>query len=126
MRAAVVRSYGGPEAVVVENVSEPEAQPGEVLIDVHFAGVVFPDLLNTRGAYQLKPALPFIPGWDVAGVVRHDSGGFRAGDRVAAMSLVGGFAETVAVSKHRVFSLPLGLGFRDAAAVPLNYLTAHF
>lgn len=126
MRAAVLRSYGGPEAVAVQDVAEPDVGPGEVLIDVYFAGVVFPDLLMTKGAYQLKPPLPFIPGWEVAGVVRHDSGRFRAGDRVAAMPLVGGFAESVAVSEHRVFLLPRDFSLRDAAAVPLNYLTALF
>jgi hypothetical protein len=59
-------------------------------------------------------------------VVRADAGGFRAGDRVAAMAIIGGFAETVAVDAHRVFPLPDGVPFDKAAALPLNYLTVHF
>jgi NADPH2:quinone reductase len=97
-----------------------------VLIDVHYAGVVFPDVLNTRGEYQMRPSTPFTPGWDVAGVVREDANGFRAGDRVAAMPLIGGFAETVAADHRMVFPVPDGVSLTTAAAVPLNYLTMHF
>ena len=60
----------------------------EVLIDVEYAGVVFPDVLYTRGEYQVRPELPFIPGWEVSGVVRADAGGFRAGERVAALPMI--------------------------------------
>jgi NADPH2:quinone reductase len=126
MRAAVVHQLDGPGGVVVEEVPTPVAGEGQVLIDVHYAGVVFPDLLNTRGEYQLKPPLPFIPGWDVAGIVRHEAAGFGAGDRVAAMPLVGGFAETVAVDARMVFPLPPEVSMQSAAAIPLNYLTMHF
>ena len=93
---------------------------------MHFAGVVFPDVLQTRGEYQLRPELPFTPGWEVAGVVRKDAGGFRAGQRVAAMPVIGGFAETVAVDADMVFPLPDDVPFEKGAALPLNYLTMHF
>src|SRR4051794_11425126 len=83
-------------------------------------------MLQTRGEYQMRPELPFTPGWEVAGEVRADAGGFRAGDRVAAMPVVGGFADTVAVDAHRVFPLPDGVPLDTAAALPLNYLTVHF
>src|SRR4051812_41870302 len=97
MRAALITALTGPAAVEVHDVPEPVPRPGQVLVDVAFAGVVFPDVLQTRGEYQLRPELPFAPGWEVAGVVREDADGFRAGDRVAAMPVIGGFAETVAV-----------------------------
>jgi NADPH:quinone reductase len=116
----------GPSAVRIGDVPEPSPSPGQLLIDVHNAGVVFPDLLNTRGEYQMRPTVPFIPGWDVAGVVRDDAEGFRAGDRVAAVPLIGGFAETVAVDAQMVFPLPQTISFATAAALPLNYLTMHF
>jgi NADPH2:quinone reductase len=97
-----------------------------VTIDVHYAGVTFPDVLQTRGLYQLRPDLPFTPGWEVAGVVRADAGAFRRGDRVAAMPIVGGFAETVGVDPAMVFPVPDDVPLDVAAALPLNYLTADF
>ncbi|MGR7027378.1 NADPH:quinone oxidoreductase family protein [Geodermatophilus sp. URMC 62] len=126
MRAAVVTALTGPDAVEVRHVPEPEPAPGQVLVDVHAAGVVFPDVLQTRGEYQLRPPLPFVPGWEVSGVVRADAGGFRTGDRVAALPTLGGFAETVAVDAAMVFPLPDTVSLDAAAAVPLNHLTMHF
>ena len=126
MRAAVITELTGPDAVEVQERPEPVPEPHQVLIDVEYAGVTFPDVLQTRGLYQRRPDVPFTPGWEVSGVVRADAGGFRAGDRVAAMPITGGLAETVAVDGHMVFRLPDGLPFDKAAALPLNYLTAHF
>ncbi|WP_233517624.1 NADPH:quinone oxidoreductase family protein [Geodermatophilus marinus] len=100
--------------------------PDQVLVDVEHAGVTFPDVLQTRGRYQRRPDLPFTPGWEVSGVVRADAAGFRAGDRVAALPTTGGLAETVAVDGSMVFPLPDGVPSDRAAALPLNYLTAHF
>ncbi len=70
--------------------------------------------------------MPFTPGWEIAGVVREDSGSFRAGDRVAAMPFTGGVAESVVVDANYVFPLPDSVSFETGAALPLNYLTAHF
>lgn len=126
MKAAVVSSFDGPEAMRITEVAAPTPKPGEVLIDVHSAGVSYPDLLHTRGQHQDRPTLPFIPGWEVSGVVSADSDGFHAGDRVAAMSLLGGFAEQVAVPASLVLPIPETLSFDDAAALPLNHLTAVF
>jgi NADPH2:quinone reductase len=126
VRAAVITTLTGPDAVEIQVVAEPQPMAHQVLIDVAYAGVVFPDVLQTRGEYQQRPQLPFSPGWEVSGVVRADSGGFRAGDRVAAMPVFGGFAETVAVDEGMVFPLPDDVPFDKAAALPLNYLTAHF
>jgi NADPH2:quinone reductase len=70
--------------------------------------------------------LPFTPGWEISGVVREDSGSFRAGDRVAGMPFTGGVAESAAVDPNYVFPLPNSVSFATAAALPLNYLTAHF
>ncbi|SEO56668.1 NADPH:quinone oxidoreductase family protein [Trujillonella endophytica] len=126
MRAAVISSLTGPDSVEVRDIADPVPHPGQVLIDVAYAGVVFPDVLQTRGEYQLRPVLPFTPGWEVAGVVREDAAGFSAGDRVAAMPIIGGFAETVAVDAAMVFPLPADVPLDKGAALPLNYLTVHF
>jgi NADPH:quinone reductase len=126
VRAAVITALTGPDAVEIRDVPEPEPASGRTRIDVAYAGVVFPDVLLTRGEYQLRPEVPFTPGWEVAGVVREDAGGFRAGDRVAALPVTGGFAETVDVDPHMVFPLPDDVPFDKGAALPLNYLTGHF
>jgi NADPH2:quinone reductase len=126
MRAAVITTLAGPAGVEVREMPEPSTSSGDVLIDVAYAGVSFPDLLQTRGQYQQRPNLPYIPGWEVAGIVRVDVGRFRAGDRVAAMPMLGGLAETVTVREDRVFPLPANVSLDKGAALPLNYLTAHF
>src|SRR3954470_2673490 len=126
MRAAVITALSGPAAVEVQERPEPAPTAHQVLVDVEYAGVTFPDVLHTRGEYQRRPDVPFTPGWEVSGVVRADAAGHRAGDRVAAMPITGGLAETVAVDGHMVFPLPDGLPFEKSAALPLNYLTAHF
>ena len=128
MRAVQVVRLDGPEAVEVGDVAEPTVGPGQVLIDVEAAGVVFPDLLLTRGEYQMKPEVPFVAGSEVAGTVREaaDGTGFAPGDRVVALCVVGGFAPTVAVHADRVFPLPDAVSFDVGAGLPMNYLTAHF
>jgi len=126
VRAAMITARVGPGAVEVREVAEPTPTGEQVVVDVEYAGVTFPDVLQTRGEYQLRPDVPFTPGWEVSGVVRADAHGFQAGDRVAAMPVLGGFAETVAVDAHLVFPLPADLPFDKAAALPLNYLTVHF
>ena len=95
---------------------------------VEALGVSFPDLLLTRGEYQLRPELPFILGVDVAGVVRDapaDSG-FKTGDRVACVLPYGAGAEVLALHPDSVFPLPDAVSFEAGAALPMNYLTAQF
>ncbi|EIE99532.1 NADPH:quinone oxidoreductase family protein [Saccharomonospora glauca] len=128
MRAAQITTLDGPSAVRVTEIDEPLGDNGAVVIDVHAAGVTFPDLLQTRGLYQYRPELPFVPGTEVAGVVRFapEGASVREGDRVAAFPGLGGFAETVAVSPDAVFAIPDTVSFVSAAAFPMNYLTVHF
>jgi len=127
VRAAQITTLDGPRAIQVVDVPEPEAGD-KVLIDVHAAGVTYPEVLQSRGEYQLKPQLPFIPGSEVAGVVRSAPGdsGFTAGQRVAAFPSLGGFAEVVAAAPTMTFALPDGTSFEQGAALPMNYLTMHF
>lgn len=109
-------------------VAEPQPGGESVLVDVHSAGVTFPDVLQTKGLYQLKPELPFVPGSEVAGVVRWAPAGaaVAAGDRVAAFCALGGFAEVAAAPASSVFPLPDSVSFAAGAALPMNYLTVEF
>jgi NADPH2:quinone reductase len=103
--------------------------PGSgVVVDVEAAGVSFPEVLQTRGEYQVKPPLPFVPGSEVAGVVRSapDGAGVAAGDRVAACCLLGGFAEVAVAPEFLTFPLHESLDFAQGAGLVLNYHTAYF
>src|SRR5688572_10203520 len=128
MRAARVTSLDGPAAVSVDDLPEPSLEPGHVLVEVHEAGVSFPDVLMSKGLYQLRPGLPFVPGAECAGVVRDvgPDSAFSRGDRVAAFPVLGAFAETVAVPEPMLFPLPDAVSFDTGAALPMNYLTVHF
>jgi NADPH:quinone reductase len=133
MRAVQIVEESGPErALRLVELEEPEPShiltPGEgVLVDVHAAGVSFPEVLQTRGLYQMKPPLPFVPGSEVAGIVRSapDGATVKPGERVAAFCALGGFAE-VAVAPE-FFTFPLGtLDYAQGAGLVLNYHTAYF
>ena len=128
MRAAQVKALEGPDAVVIDEVPDPSPNEQNVLIETYAAGVTFPDVLMTRGEYQIKPSLPYIPGCEVAGVVvdAPTGGSLAPGDRVAAFSGLGGFAQRVSVNSTMVFPLPDRVSLRAGASLPMNYLTAHF
>ena len=131
MRAVRVNTLEGPKAVTVEDVPEPTEEGPfgpQLLVDVEAVGISFPDLLLSKGEYQLKPDLPFTLGVDFAGTVRSapDGSGFGAGDRVACCLSHGGAAEVVGLGPDSVFPLPDKLSFEQGAALPMNYLTAQF
>ncbi|WP_375000710.1 NADPH:quinone oxidoreductase family protein [Aeromicrobium sp. CTD01-1L150] len=128
MRAVQITSLDGPDAVEVQEVPDPTPGDGQVLIRVHAAGVAFPEVLQTRGLYQLKPELPFVPGAEVAGEVvsAPDGSGLAAGDRVTALPLIGGFAELAVADVDSVFALPDSVSYEVGSALPFNYLTAYF
>ena len=127
VRAQQITSLDGPDALHIADVAEPDAS-GRVLIDVAAAGASFPDLLMSRGLYQTKPPLPFIPGVEVAGTVRSapPESGLQPGDRVMAMTLHGGFAERVAADVALTSRIPQQLTTEQAAGFIMNYHTAHF
>lgn len=127
MRAIQITTLEGPEAIQLSEVATPEGED-QVLIDVKAIGVAFPELLQTRGLYQYQPDLPFIPGAEVSGVVRcapHGCG-LQAGDRVASLPLVGGFAEQVRARSDLTFRLPDEVSFEQGAAFVFNYATSYF
>ena len=122
MFAHKIAAFTGPDDVVWTEVAEPS---GGVVVDVAAAGVSFADLLQTRGAYQMRVALPYTPGMDAAGVVRSGTG-FSPGQRVAVLVPHGCWQEVISVPPERVLPLPDGMSFEAAAAAPLNYLTGLF
>ncbi len=129
MRAVEIFQLTGPETGTrIADVPEPAAADGVVVVDVKAAGVSFPELLQTRGEYQYKPELPFVPGSEVCGVVRTApaGSGFGPGDKVVAFCLQGGFAEVAAAPLAMTFRLPDGLDFAQGAALILNFHTAYF
>jgi NADPH2:quinone reductase len=134
MRALQITELTGPDtALKIVDVPEPGAEhpmtPGSgVLVDVHAAGVSFPEVLQTRGEYQVRPPLPFVPGSEVGGVVREVSGDspLQPGDRVAAFCMLGGFAEVAVAPTFLTFKIPDALDFAQGAALILNYHTAYF
>src|SRR5437773_8737045 len=134
MRAMQITELTGPaSALKPADVPEPEAShpmtPGSgVIVDVRAAGVSFPEVLQSRGEYQVKPPLPFIPGSEVGGVVRSAprDAAVQTGDRVAAFCMLGGFAETAVAPPYFTFKLPDSLDFAQGAALVLNYHTAYF
>ena len=129
MRAVQVSELTGPSAVRVVEVEEPAPDGENLLVDVKAAGVSFPELLQTRGEYQLKLDPPFILGGELSGVVRNapEGSGFAAGDRVTALAPFGGaFAEVALAPPFAAFKLPDALDFAQGAGYCMNYHTAHF
>jgi NADPH2:quinone reductase len=127
MRAQQQQNLDGPAGLRLVELAPPSDET-KVLIAVRAAGVSFPELLHTYGRYQERPELPFIPGSEVAGVVKRapSGSGLQPGDRVVAASWFGGWAEEVATDPHVTFALPAGLDFAEGAALMVNYQTAHF
>ncbi len=134
MRAMQIVAETGPDSAL-ELVELPEPEPSHmltpgsgVLVEVQAAGVSFPELLQTRGQYQMKPPLPFVPGSEVAGIVRSApaDAAVKEGDRVAAFCALGGFAEVAVAPDFFTFPLPDELDFAQGAGLILNYHTAYF
>ncbi len=128
MRAAVCRTYGGPEVVTVEEVPAPEVGVGQVRVRVRTAAVNFPDVLLVADRYQVTVPPPFIPGSEFAGVVDEVAdgvAGLAVGDRVAGTVLVGAFADQVVVGASAVRTVPPGVDDRHAAAFGVAWRTAY-
>jgi NADPH2:quinone reductase len=136
VRAVQIVDLTGPDtALALGELPEPDSPPQHmltpgagVLVEVHAAGVSFPEVLQTRGQYQLKPPLPFVPGSEIAGIVREapEEAAVKPGDRVAAFCALGGFAELAVAPEFLTFPLAPRLDYAQGASLILNYHTAHF
>ncbi|SDU33671.1 NADPH2:quinone reductase [Pseudomonas pohangensis] len=127
MKAVLCKSFGPAENLVLEEVASPEPKKNEILLDVHAAGVNFPDTLIIEGKYQFKPPFPFSPGGECAGVVAavgEKITHMKPGDRVMALTGWGSFAEQVAVPAYSVMQIPKGMDFNSAAAFGMTYGTS--
>ncbi|MBA3297622.1 MAG: zinc-binding dehydrogenase [Acidobacteria bacterium] len=127
MRQAVIPRYGSPDVFKMREGPDPSPAAGELRIRVRAAGVNFADILSRLGLYPDAPRPPMVVGYEVAGVVdgiAPDVTGFAIGDRVVAMTRFGGYSDVVVAPAAQCFHVPEDLSDAEAAAVPVNYLTA--
>lgn len=128
MRQIVITKAGGPEVLRLETAPDPVPSAGEVVVEVKAAGVNFADILARRGQYPDAPPLPTVVGYEVAGLVTAVGAGVEAtmvGQAVIALTRFKGYAERVKVPSGQVFPKPPAFSFEEAAALPVNYLTAY-
>jgi NADPH2:quinone reductase len=128
MRALLCKEYGPLERLTVEDIPAPQAGPGQIVIDVRAASVNYPDALMVQGKYQVRPPLPFIPGAELAGIVKSVGEGvshLQPGVPVVAIPGRGAFAEQVAVNASAAIALDPNIEAGPAAAIPMTYGTAY-
>lgn len=129
MRAALVKQFGPPSSLVIDEIPDPTPGPGELVIKVATVSVNFPDILVVEGTYQNLPPRPFSPGKEAAGRVIAIGEGVQrisVGQRVLALVEYGGYAEKLGVAEDLVMELPDSISFEDTAASGLVFSTAHF
>ncbi len=124
----MLRRYGPPSVLKAEEFEPTQPGPGEVSIDVAFAGINFAELMQRVGLYQAAPRLPFVPGFELSGTVTglgEGVEGVAIGDRVAAATRFGGYTSHATLPAEHLLALPKGTSLEDGAAFPVTYLTAH-
>ncbi|MFZ2289279.1 MAG: NADPH:quinone oxidoreductase family protein [Halopseudomonas yangmingensis] len=127
MKAVLCKAYGPASSLVLEETTDPVAKKNDVIIDIHAAGVNFPDTLIIEGKYQVKPPFPFSPGGEAAGVVSavgENVKHLKPGDRVMALTGFGSFAEKVAADAGRVLPMPDDMDYVTAAGFSMTYGTS--
>lgn len=128
MKALICNEFGSTKNLTLEEVQSPEPGAGQVLIDVHAAGINFPDVLTVQGKYQFKPSLPFTPGIEVSGVIKKvgkDVKMRKVGDEVISTLQTGAFASEVVTSENSTF-LKGNMSFEQAAGFALTYGTSYY
>ncbi len=129
MKAVLSKSVGGPDTLVLEDVADPAAKSGEVVVAVKACGVNYPDVIIIEDKYQFKPERPFSPGGEVSGVVESVGEGVtkvKVGDRVIGQAGWGGMAEKIALTEARCIAMPEGMSFEEGAAFIMTYGTSHY
>jgi len=128
MKALLSKAAGGPETLVLEDVADPVAGPGQILVAVKACSVNYPDVLIIEDKYQFKPPRPFSPGSEVSGIVEAVGEGvtnFKVGDRVlGATGSSGGMSEKVVLNAATAYELPAERSFAEGAALILTYGTS--
>ena len=128
MRAIWITRPAGPESLEVRETADPEPGPGQVRIRVHATGLNFAEVMAAQGLYPDAPKPPCVVGYEVAGVidaVGDGTQGHATGQRVLALTHFGGHADVVCVPAEQVLAMPDAMSFEEAAAIPVNYLTAY-
>lgn len=128
MQAVFISRHGPPEALELRETADPEPTKGQVRVRVRAAGINFADILMRQGLYVGAPLIPFVPGYEVAGEVEKIGPGvtkFRKGDRVYSVVSFGGYAQKVVLLARHALPIPSDRSFEEAAALPVNYLTAY-
>jgi len=126
MRALICKEYGTPDKLVIEQIEDPVAGDGQILVAIKAAGINFGDVLTVAGTYQVKPPTPFVPGIEAAGVIKALGPGvdeFSVGDSVMVTTSLGAFAEKCVVDQATVTSVLPGLDFAQAAGFNITYCT---
>ena len=130
MKAIVCKEFGPPEKLVLEEVEEPKAGEGQVVIESRASTVTFPDALMIEDKYQFKAELPYVPGGEAAGVIAEVGAGvegFAVGDRViGASGLIGGFQEKVVASAKATRKLSKNVGFAESTGLLYAYGTGYY
>ena len=126
MKGLLSKAPGGPETLILDDLPDPVAGPGQVVVAVKACSINYPDVLIIEDKYQFKPARPFAPGSEISGVI--DSlgegvTGWKVGDRVIATTGSGGLVEKIALDANRLFRLPEGRSFAEGASLLLTYGT---
>ncbi|MBV6494746.1 MAG: Narbonolide/10-deoxymethynolide synthase PikA2, modules 3 and 4 [Turneriella sp.] len=128
MKAIPFKKASGPENLTIEEWVEPRIEPHQILIQVRAFGVNFADIFARKGEYGDAPRFPFVPGYEVSGVVSKVGDKvtkFRVGDEVIALTRFGGYAEYAVADARATVIKPESLSFVDGASIPVNFLTAY-
>ncbi|MFT6397534.1 MAG: NADPH2:quinone reductase [Bradymonadia bacterium] len=127
MKIAHIVCLDGPDAIEIKELPDPTPGAGEVLIEVHSAGVNFPDILMSRGLYQMRPPMPFAPGGEIAGIVTAvgEGASFSVGDRVMSLTGFGGFSTHIVVQANRCVRVPESMSLELAGAFAFTYGTSY-
>jgi len=128
MRQVFITKAGAPEVLKVQESPDPEAGAGQVRVRVKASGINFADLMARQGLYPGMPKIPCVIGYEASGLIDQVGAGvtkLKVGDRVLAMPKFGGYSDTLVVPDTQAFLMPAAMTFEEAAALPVNYLTAH-
>ena len=128
MKAFLCKEFGPVDSHTVEEIEDPVAGPGQVVVDIKATGISFPDVLIVQGLYQFKPPFPFSPGSEISGVVSSVGEGVtmhKVGDRVMGSIGSGGLREKGVYLEQQLMPLPESMDFNTAAGFPLNYGTTY-
>jgi 2-desacetyl-2-hydroxyethyl bacteriochlorophyllide A dehydrogenase len=124
-----IRKFGGPQNLSLEESKQQSSlRPNEVRIDVHYSGINFADIIMRMGLYKDAPPKPFVPGYEVSGVISQvgaEVKNFRAGDRVCAGTIFGGYTSELVIPENFAIPMPQELSMEEAAALPVAFITAY-